>query len=65
LYLYYQTLAKVDQTTIRLEELLNKSSLSEEEISWLLEYLKQSDTPELRLALLEKFAGDLSLEQSP
>jgi transmembrane sensor len=65
LYLYYQTIAKLDQTTIRLEELLNKSSLSEEEISWLLEYLKQSDTPELRLALLEKFAGDLSLNNHP
>ncbi|MDB5210751.1 MAG: hypothetical protein JWQ30_1578, partial [Sediminibacterium sp.] len=50
----------MDQTTARLEELLNKSSLSEEEIHWLLEYLRQSDTPELRQALLEKFAGDLS-----
>lgn len=50
----------MDQTTYRLEELLNKSSLTEEEINWLLDYLRQSDTPELRQALLEKFAGDLS-----
>ncbi len=44
---------------------MNKPSLSEEEINWLLDYLKQSDTPELRLALLEKFADDLSLSGHP
>ncbi len=51
----------MDQTpTQRLEELLNKSSLSEEEIHWLYQYVSQSDTPELRRLLLEKFADDLA-----
>ncbi len=50
----------MDQTRLQLDELINKSSLSEEEIDLLYQYLCQSDSPELRSILLEKFADDLS-----
>lgn len=51
----------MDLNRFQPEELLHKSSLTEGEIQWLVEYLQQSDTPELRTILLERFADELSL----
>jgi ferric-dicitrate binding protein FerR (iron transport regulator) len=50
----------VDSNRFQIEELLQKASLTEEEAQWLFEYLQQSDTPELRALLLERFAEELS-----
>lgn len=51
----------MDLNRFQPEELLNKSSLTEEEAQWLFEYLQQTDTSELRTILLERFADELSL----
>lgn len=51
----------MDLNRFQPEELLNKSSLTEEEAQWLFEYLQQTDTSELRSVLLERFADELSL----
>lgn len=42
------------------EELLNRSSLTEEELGLLLQYLQQTDSSALRSLLLEKFADDIT-----
>lgn len=42
------------------EELLNRSSLTKEELHLLLQYLQQSDPSAIRNLLLEKFAEDIS-----
>jgi len=52
----------VDQNRIRLEALLQSSSLTDAEKQWLWEYLQQSDTPELLELLLDKFADDLATD---
>lgn len=46
------------------EELLNRSSLTEEELGLLVQYLQQADSPILRNLLLEKFADDISAASS-
>lgn len=42
-----------------LQNLLNKSSWTRDERAWLLKYLEQQDTPELRSLMLEQFATDI------
>lgn len=57
----YQTNAcPVPTKRFQPEELLNRSSLTEEELRLLLQYLQQPDSRALRNLLLEKFADDIS-----
>ncbi|NOT91847.1 FecR family protein [Ferruginibacter sp.] len=47
-----------------LQQLLDKPSWTQEERNWILQYLQQSDTPQLRHIMLEKFSANIK-EGSP
>lgn len=42
-----------------IQQLLNKPFWTQEDCDWVLEYLSQNDTPELRQLMLERFSADL------